>query len=209
MFTYAKIDTNQNPNLVVNIQLMQQGDYQDPAFLWVDVTNTVPQPGIGWTYSGGVFTPPGLPNDVYGYSVTMTTVGGNDVYVNSNGITVTVAHGTAQATAYLALAIQDNIAMMTAAGAAFVSSRYPDSVRINLIGLYMNATRSLLLSNRQTYLAQIYTWQNSIISYIASYLANINAQTNPNTVLGIVPNFAQFISSDPNITPVGAIQINN
>jgi len=52
---FAKTDEN---GVVVNVQMMSSSDAQDPAFVWVDIAELSPRPGIGWTYSEGVFTPP-------------------------------------------------------------------------------------------------------------------------------------------------------
>ena len=75
MAVYAKIDPTQNPNVVVDLQILQNTDPMDPNFTWVDITGMSPQPDIGWTYNGTTFTQPGLPNDAYGLSVTFSTDG--------------------------------------------------------------------------------------------------------------------------------------
>jgi hypothetical protein len=44
---------------VVNTVLAQPTDPQDPNYVWVDITNYSPMPGIGWTTTDNVnFTPP-------------------------------------------------------------------------------------------------------------------------------------------------------
>jgi len=48
--TYAKIDTTQNPSMVVNIQVINTGDVMDPAFTWVDITLSDAPPSVGCTY---------------------------------------------------------------------------------------------------------------------------------------------------------------
>jgi hypothetical protein len=51
---YAKIDNG----VVVNTQIVVEGNVFDPAFTWVDISEEEPMPGIGWAYDGDVFTPP-------------------------------------------------------------------------------------------------------------------------------------------------------
>lgn len=54
--TYALIQTG----VIVNTVLANPGDPQDPAYVWVDITNYNPMPGIGWTTTDNInFTPPG------------------------------------------------------------------------------------------------------------------------------------------------------
>jgi len=58
MAVYAKIDMSSNPGPVVNTQVVNENDYLDPGFTWVDVSDMVPQPCIGWTYDGANFIEP-------------------------------------------------------------------------------------------------------------------------------------------------------
>jgi hypothetical protein len=51
---YAKIVNG----IVVNTQVIEEGDSLDPAFTWVNITNLEPQPGRDWTYDGETFAPP-------------------------------------------------------------------------------------------------------------------------------------------------------
>ena len=44
---------------VINTVLAQSTDPQDPAYIWVDITNYSPMPGIGWITTDNInFTPP-------------------------------------------------------------------------------------------------------------------------------------------------------
>jgi hypothetical protein len=56
---YAKIQNG----VVVNIQMIGQGDFLDPTFTWVDVDAVTAVDGswvgIGYTYDGTNFTPSG------------------------------------------------------------------------------------------------------------------------------------------------------
>lgn len=55
--TFAKIESG----VVVNVQELSSEDAQDPAFVWVEITSLTPKPGVGWTYSGSVFSAPPVP----------------------------------------------------------------------------------------------------------------------------------------------------
>lgn len=57
MKTYALLTAN----TVVNIVDANQNDNQDPNFIWIDITNINPIPGIGWTYADSVFSDPNAP----------------------------------------------------------------------------------------------------------------------------------------------------
>jgi hypothetical protein len=51
---FAVIDTG----VVTNVVLAYDSDQKDPAFVWVDVSQMSPQPGIGWAYDGNQFSAP-------------------------------------------------------------------------------------------------------------------------------------------------------
>jgi len=44
--------------VVVNVSLASTANGDVIPATWVDVTNIIPQPSIGWTYDGKNFTPP-------------------------------------------------------------------------------------------------------------------------------------------------------
>lgn len=48
--------------IVVNAVLASNEDLKDPNYLWVDITNVVPRPSIGWIYDGKNFNNPGAMN---------------------------------------------------------------------------------------------------------------------------------------------------
>jgi len=46
---------------VVNTVYASDSDVKDPKYLWINITNMNPQPGIGWKYDGANFiAPPGF-----------------------------------------------------------------------------------------------------------------------------------------------------
>lgn len=47
--------------LVVNTVMANSEDEQDPAYLWVDISEVSPTPGVGWSYDGTDFIPPPVP----------------------------------------------------------------------------------------------------------------------------------------------------
>ena len=57
MGTFAHVDTG----TVVNIAMADVLEDLDPQWTWVDISSADPTPGIGWNYSGGVFTDPNPP----------------------------------------------------------------------------------------------------------------------------------------------------
>jgi hypothetical protein len=193
--------------VIINIAVVTQGDTLDPNYVWVPLSGYNPAPQVGWTTTDNVnFVQPGLPADVYGNPVTFSTNGTTDTYTNAVGIVATIPHKGPQALAYLSLAIQGNIALLAEAGETFAESRYDDSTRMNLLGLAFNAY-VLGLTNRLNYLMPLLTWQNSIIAYIGTYCVNVKAQTSATAVAALTPNFTQFISTDPLLTPIAAMQI--
>lgn len=166
-----------------------------------------------------------LPNDIYGRTVILTTDGTIDTYTvtdsSANMLIFTFPIGTSQVQAYdsinamapginpiLTAAITQNINNFQTALNTFVTSRYTSDQRMNFIGIYINAQQNNL-SNRMTYVGQLFPWQNSIITYSASYIAGIQAMTNPSQVAQSTWNFASLASSDPCITPIAALQIGN
>jgi len=44
--------------VIVNIVLASPGDPHDANYIWIDITNVVPMPDIGWTYNSGNFVVP-------------------------------------------------------------------------------------------------------------------------------------------------------
>jgi hypothetical protein len=208
--TYVKIDATSSPHLVVDTVVASSGDTFDPNYTWTDIQGYTPMPEIGWTTTDDVnFTHPGLPYDSYGHTVTMSTVGPYDVYVDSLGYKGKVTHGSASDAAYLSIAIQDNLALTSASAEAFVQSRYSDSTRLNLIGLVLNAQLTGSFPNRLNYLSPLLTWQSSVISYLNTYVTGVQALTGASAVAATGPNFTPYIATDPLITPLGAIAIPN
>lgn len=202
---YAKIQSA----IVVDIQLLDTiSDYLDPAFDWVDVTNLIPRPSAGWGYDGNVFTAPGLPNDVYGRGVTLVSDDTHDIYTVAGLYTFTVAKGTAQATVYLAIAKQGNIALFTKATQDWVTSKYILDVRFNLMAIY-NIADPVLNLNRRNYIKQIFTWAQSVVAYCITYNGTVNALTDANTVFNTTWDFTQVAVPDPHISSAGALAINN
>ena len=54
MSIFAQIQSG----VVINTQVMSSTDFQNPAYIWVDITNVVPQPSVGWDFNNGVWTNP-------------------------------------------------------------------------------------------------------------------------------------------------------
>lgn len=150
----------------------------------------------------------GLPNDAYGRTVTMTSDGVTDLYMVGGALEFGFPAGTGQAAVYLSIAKQTNLAKFSAALNDFASLHYTIDVRQNLIGLYINAQQTSK-SNRQAYISQIFTWQNSVIGYAATYVATINSLSDPAVVATTTWNFLANVSADPMISPIAAVQIPN
>lgn len=205
---FAQINNNTIINIISLIDSSLIPFFSEGFDYFIQIDNIIPQPLIGWSFDGQNFTNPNLPNDIYGYSVTFSTDKITDIYKNALGIVVSVPSGTSQKAVYLSLAIQDNIYLLTPQAESFVQSRYSDSVRLNLIGLFLNAQLNNF-TNRIAYLSPLLIWQNSIIAYIGQYCSNVKKQTTPEAVLTFIPNFNQFIITDPLLTPIVAIQIQN
>jgi len=45
--------------IIVNTVLASDSDIKDPQYIWVDISNYSPMPGVGWTTSDNInFNPP-------------------------------------------------------------------------------------------------------------------------------------------------------
>jgi hypothetical protein len=204
MSTYAKIQSGS----VINVQLASPSDVFDTAFTWVDITNIVPLPQIGWSYDGvSVFTAPGVPNAADGTPVTFSTNGTIDTYAAAGLPPINVSTGTSQAVVYLSIAKALKLSDFQSAVQSFISSHYDDPTRLTFLALERNA-QNLGLTNRLTYLAQIDTWAAAIIAYAATYAASVSAMSSAATVAASTWSFSGLIA-DPAITPMGAISIPN
>ena len=55
METWAMIQSG----VIVNTVYASDSDVKDPSYVWVNITNIVPMPGIGWTTTDNInFTQP-------------------------------------------------------------------------------------------------------------------------------------------------------
>jgi hypothetical protein len=106
----------------------------------------------------------------------------------------------------LPVAIAENIAAFQTSLQAFVDSSYGVDTRMNFIGLYINAQINGL-TNRMAYIAPLLAWQNAVIEYAATYVATVSAMTSVSTVMATAPDFSSLQASNPNLTPIAAIQI--
>lgn len=149
-----------------------------------------------------------ITNDVYGHSVTMTTDGTIDTYVVGGSLTYTFPAGTSDAVVSLTLAIQANILMFMAQFNDFMNNHYTVEIRVRLIGLYLATQGDILHTNRFAYLGQLMTWTKAVSAYATSYIATLNAQTDPNVVATLMFDQTQF-AADPAITVLGAMSIPN
>jgi hypothetical protein len=201
---YAQIQSG----TVVNVILASPSDYFDPTYTWVDVLNVTPQPQTGWNYNGTTFSPPGVPNDAYGNTVTFSTDGTYDYYAVAGYPTIQVSHGTSQAVPYLAMAKQENLTLAQAAVQQYTTGRYSLDVRYNLSVIERLAADSGLI-NRDAYVKQLFTWAQSVVTYGITYMATVQAMTDPAAIAATVPNFTTLTSSDPLVTPQGALAISN
>lgn len=150
-----------------------------------------------------------LPNDAYGHTVIMTTDGVNDTYEVGGAIQYSFPTGTSEAAVYLSIAKQFNIAKATTTFQDFGLSRYSLITRFSLMAVYQLALLNILLVNRRAYLLQLFTWAQSLVTYSVTYMAAVNALSDPAAVAAMVPDFGPYIVSDPLVTPIAAVQINN
>ena len=151
---------------------------------------------------------PVIPNDIYGDTISLTTDGTNDYYLVNNLTQFIFPVGTSQTTAYLAISIAMNISNFETALNNFINSRYSMNIRLNLMGIFINAQINSL-TNRQNYIAQLFPWQNSVIQYSSQYISSVSAATNITELSTINWDFTSLITSDPLITPIAALQISN
>lgn len=150
-----------------------------------------------------------MSNDVYGREINFqSTDGVFDYYLIGGSIPLQVAAGSLDASVLLASAIQCNLARFSDALNEFIKATYPTDMRLNLIGLFLNAQLNSL-TNRQNYIKQIITWQNSVISYAASYIASVQVMVDPDVVFASDWNFATLVASDPKINVFAAVAISN
>lgn len=202
--TYAKIQDN----TIINIILAQETDDFDPNFTWAIITEVTPTPDVGWTYDGQTFSKPGLPDTAFGQAVTFSTDGVTDYYqVVGTSPAYYFPAGTPQNTVYLKIAIQTQLTNFMLAVQDFVSAKYATQTQIQLLVIYL-AALSGGLTNRAAYVAQLFTWVNSITAYSASYTAAVKALTTPADVLAYSWSFGG-IAADPQIKLISAISISN
>jgi hypothetical protein len=204
---YAQIQYSNGTGTIINIIQAQSTDPMGSSYTWVNISGYSVQPQIGWTTTDNVnFVPNGL-RDAYGNLVTYSTNGTTDSYATQEA-SISVPTGTPQIAALLALSIQENIAQAQVAVQAFIDSRYSIDTRWNLNALYILAQQNNL-TNRAAYITQLFTWAQSVVTAAAVYIATVEAMTNAATVAETTPNFAPLIASDPLITPIAAIAIND
>lgn len=146
-----------------------------------------------------------LDNDAYGHTVTMDSDGTIDTYTVGGSLEYIFATGTSQATAYLSMAKQFKLSVFQDAVKAFVTDHYALDTRFNFMALYLTAGLKL---NRQAYVAQLLTWATSVVGYAATFVATVNAMSDPAVVAAAQWNFAALDSSDPKVTPIAAVAIN-
>lgn len=204
MAIYAKIYNGS----IVNIQEQDEVDAQDPAFVWIDISNLSPQPAIGWLYDGSSFSAPGLPAEAYGRSVSFSTDNVHDTYKLSDGSLFIVPAGTPQAAVYVKMAIQGNLLEFQAAVHDFVNSKYSLDVRFNFNAMYILAQQNNF-ANRMVYIEQLFTWAQAVVAYCAVYSGAVSALTDPVVIKATVWNFANIQIPDPLVSPLVAVGIMN
>lgn len=150
-------------------------------------------------------------DDVFGRSVEMTSDGTYDTYTVGGAIDYVFPTGTSQAAAYLSMAKQTQIARAQLALQAFILDRYPLETRWSLLALLndANSAANILLVNRRAYIQQIFTWTKTVISYAATFMATVNAQTDPAAIAALKWDFTALAAADPAITPIAAVAIAN
>jgi hypothetical protein len=205
---YAQISNGVVTNIIVLTDNSLVSVFSQGYDALVRVDTLTPSPNIGWLYDGTNFSAPGLPNDAYGNTVTLSTDGVTDTYTVNKINVYTFPAGTSLSVVYLTLAIKANILTSQAAVQSFVTSRYTLDTRFNLNALYILATQSGL-TNRATYITQLFTWAQAVVAYAATYMNSVSAMTNVTTIVNTQPNFTTLTAADPCVTPVAAIQINN
>lgn len=147
-------------------------------------------------------------NDAYGRTVSMTTDGTTDTYLIGGAIGIMFPAQTPQPQVYLAFARQCNLARFQASLNDYLDSKYSQAIRLNLIGLYLNAVAENL-ANRTAYLLQILIWQNAVMSYAGAYTAALSNMTDIPTIVSTLWDPRQIAVADPQISALAAVQIPN
>lgn len=203
---FAQISGGKVLNTIILDDLKLSSLFSEGYDNFVDITSVSPQPSVGWLYDGANFKATAFPNDGYGSTVSFSTNGTTDYYSLSSGNTYSFPHGTPQNSVYLAMAIKENISKSQYAIQAFVVSRYSLETRFSFNALY-NISLAAGLTNRTAYIMRLFTWASTIIAYAATYVASVQAMTDIPTIVATTPDLGSFVSSDPLLTPVAAIQI--
>lgn len=146
-----------------------------------------------------------LPNDAYGHTVEMTTVGAYDVYLVGGARSYSFATGTAQAAVYLQLAMQSNLILFNDALTQFIDLKYDIPTRLRWAILYMTFQSNLQI-NKQAYVKQLLTWTSSACAYASTYISQVMAKTQVSDVLAMQFDPSQ-ISADPGLTLLGCFSI--
>lgn len=148
-----------------------------------------------------------LPNDVYGHTVSMTTDSITDSYFIGETRSYTFPAGTDQSIVYLSISKAENLLLFNSNRLDYILARYSRDQQIQLMIMYEAAVKGSF-SNRANYIAQILTWVNQITTYAASFVASVQAQSDPAAVTALVWDPTQF-AADPGVTMLAAIQIPN
>lgn len=150
-----------------------------------------------------------LANDAYGHTVSVTTDGVSDFYLVGGAQTFSFPTGTPENTAYLAFTKTLKFQYFMADLRVFGPSQYDQQTQMNFLSLYLAAQAAGTFPNRMAYIAQLLNWLNSMSAYAAAFVLSIQAMSDPAVVAATQWNFSTFSASNPAITLLGAVSINN
>lgn len=221
MRPYAKINS---VRIVINIQLLDDGDTLDPNFTWIDIENVVCGDGSsvspGCTYDGTNFA--AMPLDANGRSVQFQTDGSADTYsvidLISGNFSIDFPTGTSQGEAFDTInstnvpnkgqTIQLQMTKFNNDAVTYAAGKISQQQQDQLLRLYILAKFGGL-ANRAAYIEPMLIWANSLVAYAAQVAGQMQAAANAQAVMKITWDIASNTGAAPNVNALGAISIPN
>lgn len=166
-----------------------------------------------------IYVAPGpLPDDKYGRPISSQTDQIEDMYVFDGMGTASFPAGTKIENVYSTIeanapmvpdiinAKSDKIVEFQIAVREYTSLYYDTQTRVSFLALFAMAKEQGLV-NRAAYIAQLFTWMNSIIAYSIQFGSAVNALGDAQAVVDKQWDFSGI--TIPTITLAAAIQIGN
>lgn len=91
---------------------------------------------------------------------------------------------------------------------AFSQAKYPQTIQISFLALYEIAKKAGR-TNQQTYIEQLLTWANSILTYNVTFVGQVGACASLQAVADLAWDIEGNVLADPQVTLLAAAAIPN